>query len=111
MPTYNWKPFLEQWSSELIGADQEDVRRLPAEMVASGWLGNPGASEEQIAALEARLGLTLPPSYSQFLAVTNGWRLVGFGLDLVLFGTEDVNWFRTLNPIWLAQLEASESHT
>jgi cell wall assembly regulator SMI1 len=111
MPTYDWKPFLEQWSRELIAADQADVRRLPAEVVASGWLGHAGAAEDQIVALEARLGVALPLSYRQFLAVTNGWRADGFGLDLVLFGTDQVDWFRTLNPDWLARLESSEAYT
>ncbi len=111
MPTYDWKPFLEQWSRELIAADQADLRRLPAEVVASGWLGYSGATESQIGVLEARLGMALPPSYRQFLAVTNGWRVDGFGLDLVLSGTEQVDWFRTLNPTWLAQLEQSEAST
>jgi len=109
MPTYDWKPFLEQWSHELIAADTADLRRLPAEVIASGWLGYPGATEEQLTTLEARLGMALPPSYRQFLAVTNGWRADGFGFDLKLSGTEQVDWFRTLNPTWLAQLEASES--
>ncbi len=110
MPTYDWKPFLEQWSRELIAADHADLRRLPAEVVASGWVGYPGATEHQIAALEARLEMALPPSYRQFLAVTNGWRVDGFGLDLALWGTEQVDWFRTLDPIWFAQLEASETY-
>ncbi|MHB8626867.1 MAG: SMI1/KNR4 family protein [Aggregatilineales bacterium] len=110
MPAYDWKPFLEQWSRELIAADQADLRRLPAEVVASGWLGYPGATEGQIVALEARLKMVLPPSYRQFLAVTNGWRSDDFGLDLVLSGTEQVDWFRTLNPTWLAQLEHSEAY-
>lgn len=108
MPTYDWKPFLEQWSHELIAADTADLRRLPAEVIASGWLGYLGATEEQLTTLEARLGMALPPSYRQFLAVTNGWRADGFGFDLKLSGTEQVDWFRTLNPTWLAQLEASE---
>ncbi len=111
MPTYDWKPFLEQWSRELIAADHADLRRMPVEGVASGWLGYPAATEDQIAALEARLGMALPPSYRQFLTVTNGWHVDGFGLDLILAGTAQVDWFRTLNPTWLAQLESAEAFT
>ncbi len=110
MPTYDWKPFLEQWSRELIAADQADLRRLPPEVVASRWLGYPGATEDQIVALEARLEMPLPPSYRQFLAITNGWRSDGFGLDLVIAGTEQVDWFRVLNSTWLGQLEESEAY-
>jgi hypothetical protein len=35
-----------------------------------------GASEEEIAAAEARLGLQFPDSYREFLAFTNGWRML-----------------------------------
>ena len=52
----------------------EDTDDLPPEVIETRWLGFPGATEEQIVAAEARLGVMLPPSYREFLTVTNGWR-------------------------------------
>ncbi len=109
MPTYAWEPFLDQWSREVITADQADLKRLSSDVVTSGWLGYEGATEDQIVALEARLGTPLPPSYRHFLAITNGWRVDGFALDLVLSGVDEVDWFRTRNLTWLTQVEQSEA--
>jgi hypothetical protein len=62
-------------------------------VIASGWLGYPGATEEQIAGLEARLGQSLPPSYRAFLKVSNGFRLPGMMIERLL-SVDEVGWFR-----------------
>ncbi len=54
----------------------------------------PGAGEERIAALEARLGQGLPPSYRQFLAATNGL----FGGFVMLLPVEQVDWLSNVEP-------------
>lgn len=47
MSTYDWQPFLRQLSKSLLEVDY--IREeLPPEVVASGWLGYPGATEDQI---------------------------------------------------------------
>jgi hypothetical protein len=46
------------------------------------------ASEEQIHAVENKLGYSLPIEYRQFLKCANGWQ--GFYLNVDLFGTEDL---------------------
>ena len=75
MSAFAWERFLKQWSCSLIDSMKGDeLAQLPPEVIASGWLGYPGATEAQIAQAEAHLGLTLPPSYREFLKVTNGWR-------------------------------------
>jgi hypothetical protein len=78
---YDWKTLLAPVSARLLDtADSNDIdwlRRSDPEaerVLASGWLGYPGATEAQIAAAEARLGKSLPPDYRQFLLLTNGWR-------------------------------------
>jgi len=38
-----------------------------------GLVPNPGASETAIAAAEARIGVRLPESYREFLALSDGW--------------------------------------
>jgi hypothetical protein len=62
-------------------------------VIASGWLGYPGATEDQIAGLEARLGQSLPPSYRAFLKVSNGFRQPGMSIER-LFSADEVGWFR-----------------
>lgn len=51
----------------------------------------PPASEERITAMEARLGRRMPPSYREFLAVTDGWRHAG-GFVWLLAGTAEARW-------------------
>src|SRR5205823_4641574 len=72
-PRFPWRPLLGRWSRQWLKFD-EYAAELPDEVAESGWLGYPPASERQIAAAEARLGATLPPSYRAFLRVSNGWR-------------------------------------
>ena len=70
MTITDWRSFLETWSRELIEAGASPD--LPTEVVESGWLGFPGATDEQLSLAEARLGIGLPPSYREFLAVADG---------------------------------------
>jgi len=65
---------------------------ISPEVIASGWLGYPGATEDQIAGLEARLGRSLPPSYRAFLKVSNGFRQPGMMSKRIL-STDEVDWF------------------
>jgi len=97
---YDWEPWLREWSRTLLErVDPSDPAAYPdedltPEMVASGWLGAPGAGEAQLAALEARLGLTLPPSYRSFLRASNGFLQPGVLVPRLL-PAEEVDWFRS----------------
>src|SRR5215210_216973 len=90
MSEYNWQDMLATWSRELLG-DPRIAEKLPPEVIAAGWLGYPGASEEQIKAAEGRLGTNLPPSYREFLKVTNGWRATGPFIQNV-WPVEQIDW-------------------
>jgi HEAT repeat protein len=90
MPEYDWLPFLKKVSADTL--DSSTRERLPDDVVRSGWLGFPGASEEKIVALEARLGTKLPPSYRSFLAATDGWHRIG-GFIYRLWSCDEVAWF------------------
>lgn len=69
-------------------------------MVERGWLGYGPATEEMIGAAERRLGTRLPPSYRQFLAISDGWRNTSpFIDDLLPVG--EVGWFRDVSRDWL----------
>jgi hypothetical protein len=56
-------------------------RRISAEMldqkITTGWLGETGATETEIASAEQRLGVQFPPSYRAFLAESNGFEHIG----------------------------------
>jgi hypothetical protein len=95
MQTHPWKPFLTEWSQALLQWDR--VREAaPPEAVQSGWVGRPGASGAELAAAEARLGIRLPPSYRQFLAVSNGWgQLTDFIYNL--WSAEEIEWLPVRN--------------
>jgi SMI1 / KNR4 family (SUKH-1) len=99
--TYAWRPLLEHWGEEILASDAAYRQSLPEEVVTSGWLGYPGATEEEIAAAEQRLGTRLPPSYREFLAVTNGWRRTTPFIDR-LWSVEEIEWFPVRHQEWIA---------
>ena len=99
MTHFDWSGWLRTWNDMLLGAvepgrpDTWSDDLTPA-IVESGWLGSPPATEEQVAALEARLGATLPPSYRSFLLTSNGF-LQPTVLVPRLLRTDEVDWFRS----------------
>lgn len=99
MSTNDWREFLTRFSHLLL-QEPDIAADLPPEVVASGWLGYPGATEEQLAAAEARLRTSLPPSYRSFLAVTNGWRHASSSIYR-LWSTEEIEWFSVRNQDWI----------
>ena len=62
-----WRETLERIKSAQI----EIMRTRPYKDF--GLVPNPGASETAIAAAEARIGVRLPESYREFLALSDGW--------------------------------------
>ncbi|MER5830418.1 SMI1/KNR4 family protein [Streptomyces sp. NPDC002130] len=90
---FDWWSFLLRWSGEWADSLPEDATRGADDEAAlqARWLGFPPASEERIAAMEERLGRRMPPSYREFLAVTDGWRHAG-GFVWLLAGTESAHW-------------------
>lgn len=103
MTRFNWQDLMTAWNQDLL-ADADIQADLPPEVLAAGWLGYPGATEEQIQQLEERLGTPLPPSYRAFLQFTNGWRATGHFIP-ALWSTEEVEWFAVRNQetidVWL----------
>ena len=100
MSTFDWERFLRQWSQELLRSMGDELSQLPSEVIESGWLGYPGATEEQITQTEARLGKALPPSYRAFLKVTNGWFQTTPLIDK-LWSTEEIEWFSVRHQNWI----------
>ena len=107
MNDFNWESFLKQESRKAIAKYQEEKRKenkdrwkipkiLSPEVIESKWLGYPGASEAQIATVENRLGIRLPPSYRDFLKITNGWNNTYPGIP-ILHPVEEIDWFYVEN--------------
>ena len=61
------------------------------------WLGAPGVGEAEIARHEERLGTRLPPSYREFLQVTDGWDEYSHA-SLRLMSLVEVGWTRDVDP-------------
>jgi hypothetical protein len=114
---FDWHNFLEKWNDllisqsnlqsfcteELIASDMIDPKILQ-----SRWLGYTGATNESITSLEEKLGLSLPPSYREFLKVTNGFRQPT-NLVPKIYSTNEVEWFSSKHQevidIWLEDEE------
>ncbi|WP_435218254.1 SMI1/KNR4 family protein [Streptomyces sp. bgisy034] len=90
---FDWQSFLLRWSGEWADSLPEDETRSEDDEASrqARWLGFPPASEERIAAMEERLGRRMPPSYREFLKVSDGWRHAG-GFVWLLAGTEGARW-------------------
>ncbi|OUC13183.1 MAG: hypothetical protein B0A82_18740 [Alkalinema sp. CACIAM 70d] len=100
MNTFEWESFLRHWSRAFIESKHHEADVLPSEVIESGWLGYPGASEEQIRYAENRLGISLPPSYREFLKVTNGWRQTT-PFIYQLWSTQEIDWLSVRHPDWI----------
>jgi len=61
------------------------------------WLGFEGASDSQIELLEKRLNTNLPPSYKEFLKVSNGFKQLNcFVRDILPI--EKIDWLKISDP-------------
>ncbi|GAA3247639.1 SMI1/KNR4 family protein [Dactylosporangium siamense] len=93
-----WRAYLAGYSADFLRvADPERLEGLGEERRAGGWLGFAGAGEDALAAVEARLGVTLPPGYRAFLAASDGWLEPG-PFVWTMRTTADVGWLRDLEP-------------
>ncbi|NJR64372.1 MAG: SMI1/KNR4 family protein [Leptolyngbyaceae cyanobacterium CRU_2_3] len=100
MSTFNWESFLRQWSQSLASVTHEQKKRQPFHL---GHLSYSGAIEEQILHAETRLNIALPPSYREFLTVTNGW-YQNTPFVNKFWSTQDIEWFPVRHEIWIDQI-------
>ena len=112
MSTFDWERFLRRWNQAVLESmDDLEKQQLPPEVLESNWLGYPGATEDQIVRTETRLEVKLPPSYRDFLKVTNGWRQTAkqtAGFNHRFWSTEQIEWFGVRHPRWIKAF--SERH-
>lgn len=110
MSSFNWESFLRQWSRELLNSISDKQKdELPPEVIETCWFGYSGATEEQIVHAETRLGTTLPPSYREFLKVSNGWRQTT-PFIYKLWSTEEIEWFSVKHQAWIDAFVARYKH-
>ncbi|MFG2440723.1 SMI1/KNR4 family protein [Streptomyces sp. NPDC048508] len=89
----DWLNFLTQWSGEWADSHGHVEELSPDDVAAQRgrWLGADPATEADIVAMEDRLGRAMPPSYREFLRVSDGWSHAG-GFVWKLAGTREAHW-------------------
>ena len=65
------RPLVQEWD-EALRAEMPAYARLVAEAERRGSILRAAASEDEVAAAEARLGMRFPPSYRSFLLIADG---------------------------------------
>ncbi len=96
---WNWPSLMVTWNRDILNSELKSL--LPVELVAKGWLGQPGANEEQLKRVEDRLRISLPPSYRSFMIFSNGWDgVLTHSIDR-LWSTEQIDWFAKRHTDWI----------
>lgn len=98
MSGFDWETFLRGWSEAMLASSH--AKEIAEDVARSGWLGFAPATEEELLETEGRLGIALPPSYREFLKVSNGWGRTTFAIERV-WGTKEINWFRKKHKDWV----------
>ncbi|MEH2197501.1 SMI1/KNR4 family protein [Nostoc sp.] len=93
MKTFDWESRIREWSRQRIEALEEyEQEELAPEVIESGYLGYSGANEEEISSIEAILGVTFPPSYREFLKVSNGLHSTSeYGINFS--SVQEIQWY------------------
>jgi hypothetical protein len=73
--------------------DGQLLARLSGAGISRSWLGDTGATESQISALEQRIARSLPPSYRAFLTESNVFQAPDVFIPQV-YSAEAVDWVR-----------------
>ncbi|WP_067186022.1 SMI1/KNR4 family protein [Microtetraspora niveoalba] len=108
-PRYPWNDLLHSVNAaaqEYFAQYRAHLAQRPAQpddgFGRAPWLGTTGASEAEIVRHEERLGMRLPPSYREFLQVTDGWDEYSHS-SLRLLSLNEVGWTRDVEPM-IAQI-------
>lgn len=90
----NWKPLLEKISHTAL-SNEDLLEEFKNEKLT--WLGYEAASELEIQKTEERLNTKLPPSYREFLKVSNGFRQLNCFVWNIL-PVEKIDWIEKFDP-------------
>jgi hypothetical protein len=95
---FQWAPFLKELS-EFRLSNPRVAAAVSEQKVKARWLGELPTTEQQIVALERRLGRSLPPSYRSFLVTSNGFHQPNSFIPR-LYGADEVGRFDARNKEW-----------
>ena len=98
LPTMNAIPTQEEWMVVL--------KKYAAATGLKKFQIDAGASEDQLAAAEARMKIKLPPSYRTFLSACNGWKFAG-EMTPIIRPVEKIRWFRKEHKDWYEAYQMS----
>ena len=104
-PREEWTTILSRLNSLLLKSDRWREALTP-ESLSTRWCGLPPATEREILSAEERLGITLPPSYRSFLAISNGWRPFSNFIERLL-PVQEIDQFRSADPEALTKIQAN----
>lgn len=100
MRKFDWAKFIQEFDSVLFEIYKLDQLEQGEDVLDISYL-RPGATVEEIAAAEERLGIQLPPSYEAFLRVSNGceWPEAGAGAQVgKLLSIDKIEWLSSYDP-------------
>ena len=100
MEVSEWEKLMIEWNETLF-QDEVLMKHLDDNLKKRKWLGNPGATEDQLDKLEQRLGIELPPDYKNFLRFSNGWQGRLTSSIYNLWSTEEIQWLSVRNQGWI----------
>lgn len=106
MDPSQWLGFLKSWSHETLPTFRSATFDWPSES-DQRYLGNPAAPSSALSALEARLGVRLPPSYRSFLLASDGARIPSDTINRFL-SVNEVQWFVEKYAEWAKAVQEED---
>jgi hypothetical protein len=97
---FSWQQLLRKMSLKIHTEVEENMIYYDKSDVSDNWLGYTGAMDQEIENREKELGVTLPPSYKDFLRITNGFRQISF-FSGQLLPVQQVEWISKKDPEFL----------
>lgn len=94
IPSMNWNALLNNISQTLL-ANNDLLEKFKSEKIT--WLGFECASEHEIQHQEIRLKAELPPSYKEFLKVSNGFKQLNCFIWNIL-SKDKIDWLEKFDP-------------
>lgn len=100
------RPLVEEWADFVYNDRSPLDGPWSRHIEQRGSVLREPATEDQVTAVEQRLGVRLPPSYRAFLLISNGADASFLGVDKTQEGNgylaaEDVAWMRDGHPEWV----------
>ncbi|MFD9947813.1 SMI1/KNR4 family protein [Nonomuraea sp. NPDC059023] len=92
-PRYAWAERLQ----DVSGTEHDLHSGNESSLYPTEWLGAAPVGEVELLRHEERLGHRLPPSYREFLRVSNGWDVNSF-TSVHLLPIAEVGWTRDVDP-------------